>query len=54
MVVTAGPGASWGASVAGGTFATQLPAGVAPDPRGLTVRALDAVGRVLHEGAGAD
>ncbi|QJY47710.1 hypothetical protein [Pseudonocardia broussonetiae] len=54
MVVTAGTGPPWEASVAGGTFATQLPAGVAPDPRGLTVRALDAVGRVVYEGPAAD
>lgn len=53
MEVVARDGRRWEAGVAGGTFATQLPAGVAPDPRELTVRVLDADGRVVYEGPAA-
>ena len=54
MEIVTGTGRRWEASLAGGTFATQIPAGVAPDPQGLTVRALDADNRVLYEGTTAD
>lgn len=50
MDVTAATGQRWHVSVAGGTFATQLPDGVPPDPRALTVRAFDADDRLLYEG----
>jgi hypothetical protein len=54
MEIVTGTGRRWEASLAGGTFATQIPAGVAPDPQGLTVRALDADNRVLYEGTAAE
>jgi hypothetical protein len=54
LEVLATTGHRWEAGVAGGTFATRVPAGAPTDPRGLTVRALDARGRVVYEGAAAD
>jgi hypothetical protein len=53
LEVTDRTGRTWDASVAGGTFATQVPAGVAPDAAQLTVRASDAGGRLLYEGPAA-
>jgi hypothetical protein len=53
MEVRDGTGRRWEASVAGGTFATQIPAGVAPDSRFLTVRAFDGRGRLLYDGPAA-
>lgn len=53
MEIGDGTGRRWVAGVTGGTFATQLPAGVAPDPARLTVRVLDADNRVLYEGSAA-
>ncbi len=50
MEVTAADGTTWTAVVGGRAFATRVPPGVDPDPRGLTVRALDAAGAVLFEG----
>lgn len=50
MVVVPRVGRQWEASVAGGTFATQIPAGVDPDPRNLTVRVYDADNRLLYDG----
>lgn len=47
-------GRRWEAGIAGGTFATQLPAGVAPDPRNLTVRAFDARNRLFYDGPAVD
>ena len=54
MIVLDGTGRQWEASVVGGTFATQIPAGVAPDPRSLTVRVLAADNTVIYEGPAAD
>lgn len=54
MVVVPSAGRQWEASVAGGTFATQVPAGVAPDPRNLTVRVFDAENRLIYDGPAAD
>lgn len=53
MQVTDPTGRRWEASLAGGTFAVQVPAGAATDPRVLTVRALDGRGRLLYEGPAA-
>lgn len=53
LEVVDGAGRRWEASVAGGTFATQLPAGVAADPAGLTVRAFDADNRLIYDGPAA-
>lgn len=53
LEVTDRTGRRWDASIAGGTFATQVPAGVAPDAARLTVRASDAGGRLLYEGPAA-
>lgn len=53
LEVTDRTGRTWDASVAGGTFATQVPAGVASDAAQLTVRASDAGGRLLYEGPAA-
>jgi hypothetical protein len=54
MEITAPDGTTWPAVVGGRAFATRLPPGVDPDPRGLTVRALDADGAVLFAGPAAD
>ena len=51
--VSDGAGRGWVVPVGGGTFATIVPDGVDPDPRRLTVRALDSDGRVLYEGPAA-
>ncbi len=53
LEVVAGTGHRWEVGVAGGTFATRIPAGATTDPRNLTVRALDARGRVVYQGAAA-
>jgi hypothetical protein len=53
MEITARGGQRWHASVAGGTFATQLPAGVPADARELTVRAYDADDHLVGEGPAA-
>lgn len=53
MELTGPGGERWDARVGGGTFATVLPGGVAPDPRGLTVRAYDADDRLLYTGPAA-
>lgn len=50
LEITAASGLRWEASVAGGTFATQIPAGVPPDADGLIVRAFDAQGGLIYEG----
>ena len=50
MEVTAADGTTWTAVIGGRAFATRVPPGVDPDPRALTVRALDAAGAVLFEG----
>lgn len=53
MEVTAPTGETWPAAVGDRSFATRLPPGVDPDPRGLTVRAYDAGGTLLYEGPAA-
>lgn len=53
MEITAGAGQSWPAAVGGGTFAVRIPAGVAPDPRKLGVRAFDVDNRLIYEGPAA-
>ena len=50
MEVAAGAGRPWRVSVAGGTFAGQVPPDSPADPRVLTVRAFDADGALLYEG----
>lgn len=53
MEVVDGTGRRWEVSLAGGTFATQLPAGVAPDPGSLRVRVFDADHRLIYDGPAA-
>jgi hypothetical protein len=53
MEITAPGGATWTAQVGGNAFVTRVPVGVVPDPRTLTVRALDAEGQVLYTGPAA-